>query len=223
MSLRVRTEGRLTCGFCGTPYHPPPQVRRTMTCGRPECVRDHRKLLRKRSSVSAFPREEYRRLLERLSDLGMEKEWFLVYVLGETGMLVSELLRIRPADLFFEGPEKKILMHPNLSSKGPRIFNPVSGAVAGTIERWVKSKNVSKWERFFPCSKRGAQKMFERALKRAKVVGSWGTRSLRHMFALTVAMATDSEIAVARALRMKGASSARIYVKMTRELMEKGA
>lgn len=164
-------------------------------------------------------------MLETLHRLGMEKEWFLVYALGETGMLVSELLRIRPADLFFDGAQKKILMHPNLSPGGwvPRVFQKVSGSVAGTIEWWVKSRGVMKWERIFPCSKRGAQKMFERAVRRAKIQGVWGTRSLRHMFALTVAMATDDEVAVAKALRMKGSASARIYVKMTRELMEKGA
>jgi len=144
----------------------------------------------------------------------MKKEHFLFYILGETGILVSELCDIRPIDLYFDGPDKKIAITP--------VFHKVSGAVAGTIERWIKGESVSKLQPIFPYTKRAAQKMFHRALRAADVPEPWGTRSLRHRYGLTVALATDDERAVATALRQKDVCSARIYIRIARELL-KGA
>jgi integrase len=143
------------------------------------------------------------------------KEWFLVYVLGETGILVSELCHIRPLDMFFEDEIKKISIGPDM--------HQVSGAVAGTIERWIKDKKIERTQRIFPYTKRAAQKMFHRALEASGISGHWGTRSLRHMYGMFVARATDNEKSVAKALRQKDVCSAKIYVRIARELTEKGA
>ena len=225
MSLKIRIDDHLICAFCKSPYHPPPQVKRPVTCGRPECLKERRRTLREGRVITPFPRDGYKLMLEVLLNRGLEKEWMLVYILGETGMLVSEVLRIKPVDLYFDGPEKKILVHQSSPKPAwsPKVFQKVSGSVAGAIEGWVKRSGVPRFGRILPVSKRGAQKMFERAVRMAGVQGRWGTRSLRHMFGMIVARATDSIPAVARALRMKGPHPARIYVTMTRELMEKGA
>jgi len=214
MNLKVRPINRLTCGFCSNPFYPAPQVQDPKTCGRPDCVRGYKRSMRGRSTIAAFPSSLYHRVLSTTHSRGMRKEYFLFYVLGETGILVSELCDIRPIDLYFEGPEKKIAITP--------VFHRVSGAVAGTIERWVKEEEVGKLAPIFPYTKRAAQKMFHRALRASEVKEPWGTRSLRHMYGMMVALATDDEKAVATALRQKDVCSARIYIRVARELL-KGA
>jgi integrase len=184
-----------------------------------------RRLHKVRSGIEAFPLPLYHEMLNLLKERGLDREWLLVYLLGETGMLVSEVLRLRPVDMSFDGADKKIAVvqsNDRIPKWTPRIYHKVSGSVAGAMEWWVRKNQVEKWERLFPYTKRMAQKIFRKAIKASEVKGSWGTRSLRHMYGLTVAMATDSEAAVAQALRMKGSGSARIYVRIARELT-KGA
>jgi integrase len=215
MNLKVkRPRGRLTCGFCSNPFFPAPQISDPKTCGRPGCVKEYRRSTRIRKEVASFPNDLYHQVLSQTHSRGMRKEYFLFYILGETGILVSELCDIRPIDLYFEGPDKKIAIAPT--------FHKVSGGVAGTIERWIKEEGISKLEPIFPYTKRAAQKMFHRAIKAANIEESWGTRSLRHRYGLTVALATDDEKAVATALRQKDVCSARIYIRVARELL-KGA
>jgi integrase len=215
MNLKVKPAVRLTCDFCGNDFYPAPQVLEPKTCGHPSCLKDYKRSVRARKTVGAFPAHLYHQVLDRTWKRKMWKEWFLIYTLGETGILISELCHIRPVDLFLDGADMRISIGPD--------FQSISGTVAGTIERWIRDNEIGRLDRIFPYTKRAAQKMFRRALGAADITGSWGTRSLRHMYGLFVAMATDSDKAVAKALRQKDVCSAKIYVRIARELILKGA
>lgn len=226
MNLRIKSCEQQVCDFCHNPFYPAPQVLSPKTCGRPDCIRSYKRSIRNLDKLEALPIPTYHSILNKLCDLGMDKEWFLVYALGETGFLVSELLRIRPVDLYIDGAEKKILITKHsvpVVIWTPRCYQAISGTTAGVFERWAGRTCKDKWDKVFPYTKRAAQKMFQKAIRVSQVKGSWGTRSLRHMYGLTVARATDSEEAVAKALRLKDMASARIYLRISRELTQKGA
>ena len=110
MNLKLKPSLRKTCGFCGNGFYPAPQVKEPRTCGRPDCLMGLRRLHKVRIGILSLPLPLYHRMLDSLKGKKLDREWFLVYLLGETGMLVSEALRIRPVDLFFDGAEKKILV-----------------------------------------------------------------------------------------------------------------
>ena len=226
MSLKIKSTEQQTCSFCRIPFYPAPQVPNPKTCGRPGCLKEYKKTTRHQDSLRSLPLSTYHHVLGTLVQRGMEKEWFLVYVLGETGLLVSEFLRVRPVDFYFDDSPKKVLIAHStvpVTSWIPRHYQHISARTAGVLERWASKYEIQKWSPLFPYTKRCAQKMFQRALRVAGVKESWGTRSLRHMYGLTVARATDSEETVAQALRLKDTASARIYVRISRELIEKGA
>lgn len=225
MNLKIKAPGRETCEFCGNGFFPAPQVKDPRTCGLPDCLKALRRSIKARGLIKAFPNKLYHKVIDTLKEKKLHREWFLVYLLGETGMLLSEILKIRPADLSFKGQENKIMVGRSRSPKAwsPRVTHKISASTAGAIEWWIKKMDVKRWEKLLPFTKRMAQKVFKNALKACNVENSWGTRSLRHMYGVTVAMATDSESAVAKALRVKGTGSVKVYVKTARELMEKGA
>jgi len=164
--------------------------------------------------------ESYRKMLSVLLEKRMPDEWFLVYVLGQTGILVGELYQIRPSDLSFDGPSKTISLYPVRGSKTVKISHKISGQTAGVIERWVSDHRIAPGDRIFPRTKRTAQNMFKRAMDVAGVEGPYTTRSLRHMYALNVALATGDGMAVAKALRKRDLPSAKFYVTLARKMTE---
>jgi len=164
----------------------------------------------------------YRKILAVLWDKQMADEWFLVYVLGQTGLLVGELCKIRPADFSFEGPVKTIALYPVRGSKTAKISHKISGQTAGVLERWIIEHKIPHEERIFPYTKRTAQNVLKRALAAAGFEGHYTSQSLRHMYGLNVAMATEDRSAVAMALRKRDLSSAKIYVTQAKKMGGQG-
>jgi integrase len=164
---------------------------------------------------------DYHSLLESLKKGSMEKEWFLAFSLGETGMTVQELLELRPEDLFSDGVTHALAIKHSGKRGAPRVLHPISSRTAGVFGRWASNNKIERNERIFPYGKHAIYGMWKKALEAASLTG-YDTRSLRHMYGILVAMATDDEKMVARYLRMRDFASARFYVKEARRLL-KGA
>jgi integrase len=174
-----------------------------------------------------LPLNEYHKLLDILQMKGMEREHFLVHVLGQTGLRVSEFIELRAANLSLEGPEKKILVR-TLHARDKWVgWHKISGETAGVIERWIKKHGIVLSTPVFsykdkngmhkPYTKRAAQAMFKKALKVAGLSESYSIKSLRQMYAITVARATGDVKMVTQALRDRDPRSAMEYVIMAEE------
>ena len=220
MHLKLKPTAKCLCGVCGLVYFPAPNVANPSTCGRPECIKEYKRLNRERKGLSFINSDTYHQIVVKLTEKGMERELFLITVLGETGMTVGELCELRPKDIFFKGPEKMVALRQFGNKTGPRRVHRVSPRVASILESWVDTLRVRPMDPIFPYTRRTAHNMFRKALVESEVGMHYSTRALRHMYGFNVARATDDEVAVAKAMRMKDAASSRVYISMARELME---
>jgi site-specific recombinase XerD len=177
--------------------------------------------------TNLLPLDEYHKLLDTLQSKGMEREHFLIHVLGKTGLRVSEFIELRAANLSLDGAEKKILVR-TLHAREKHVgWHKISGETAGVFERWVFKHRIPPSTPVFsyrdkhgmlrPYTKRAAQSMFKKALKVAGLPESYSIKSLRQMYAITVARATGDVKMVTQALRDRDSRTAMEYVTMAEE------
>lgn len=140
-----------------------------------------RRLKGARRMPVVLSRGEARRIIEMTAN---RKHRALLALTYSAGLRVSEVTRLRPADLDFE----RRLIHVREGKGRKDRQTLLSAAAEAMVRAYMEAERPGAWlfpgqDPKRPLSIRSAEKVFEAALKRAGIVKKAGIHCLRHSFA----------------------------------------